>query len=100
GIDTVALRGEGFELCVAEGQQVAAGDPLIRFDLDAVARRAKSLITPIVLLDEGYSLTVDAVGRLVSAGEPLMTIEGSSSSAAGAEGEGPRAERRIKVPLA
>ena len=34
GIDTVALKGEGFEALVREGQRVSAGDPLLRFDLD------------------------------------------------------------------
>ncbi len=49
GIDTVALRGEGFELLVADGAPVRAGEPLLRFDLDLVARRAPSLVTPVLL---------------------------------------------------
>ncbi len=32
GLDTVMLNGEGFELLVKEGDQVKAGDSLIRFD--------------------------------------------------------------------
>ena len=51
GIDTVALGGEGFELQVREGTRVKAGDVLMRFDLDLLAQRAKSLLTPIIVTD-------------------------------------------------
>jgi multiphosphoryl transfer protein len=43
GIDTVALNGEGFELHVAQGSRVKAGERLLTFDLDLLARRATSL---------------------------------------------------------
>ena len=32
GIDTVAMKGDGFEYLVKEGQKVSAGTPLIKFD--------------------------------------------------------------------
>src|SRR5215831_12392811 len=38
GIDTVELGGRGFELLVAPGQRVRTGEPLLRFDLDLLAR--------------------------------------------------------------
>src|ERR671910_652473 len=43
GIDSVALGGEGFEMLVSAGARVRRGDPLLSFDLDALARRAKSV---------------------------------------------------------
>ena len=43
GIDTVGLAGEGFEMRVRKGERVRVGDLLVRFDLDAVARRAPSM---------------------------------------------------------
>ncbi|MEA3196353.1 MAG: multiphosphoryl transfer protein, partial [Gammaproteobacteria bacterium] len=42
GIDTVQLGGRGFEARVRPGAFVRPGDELIRFDLDVVARGAKS----------------------------------------------------------
>lgn len=36
GIDTVNMKGEGFEVLVKEGQQVAAGDILVKFDKELV----------------------------------------------------------------
>ena len=38
GIDTVALGGEGFQVHVRKGDRVRAGDLLLTFDLDRVAR--------------------------------------------------------------
>jgi phosphoenolpyruvate-protein phosphotransferase len=49
GIDTVELKGRGFEPRVRLGQIVEAGQELIRFDLDTVARGAKTLLTPVVV---------------------------------------------------
>ena len=46
GLDTVLLRGAGFHPAVKAGQQVRAGDVFLRFDVDAVARRARSLTRP------------------------------------------------------
>ena len=56
GIDTVHLGGRGFEARVKPGARVQAGEELIRFDLDVVARGAKSLITPIVVTADGIAL--------------------------------------------
>lgn len=49
GLDTVAMRGEGFAPQVALGAKVRVGDPLIEFDLDEVATNAKSLLTEVVI---------------------------------------------------
>jgi phosphocarrier protein FPr/phosphocarrier protein len=49
GIDTVALGGEGFQVHVRKGDRVRAGDPLLTFDLDRVARTAPSLMTPVII---------------------------------------------------
>src|SRR5690348_18120257 len=53
GLETVALGGAGFEARVKEGDRVAAGDPLLRLDLDRLAEGAKSLVTPVVITDLG-----------------------------------------------
>ena len=49
GIDTVALKGEGFTPRVKVGDMVEVGAPLIDFDLDFVATHAKSLLTQIII---------------------------------------------------
>ncbi|MBS0373918.1 MAG: phosphoenolpyruvate--protein phosphotransferase [Proteobacteria bacterium] len=76
GIDTVKLAGRGFEAHVRAGQRVAAGDRLLSFDLDAVARMAPSLLTPVVATSPAGSLTIRprAAGP-VRAGAPLYDVE-------------------------
>src|SRR5690625_389162 len=48
GIDTVKLKGEGFETLINEGDTVEAGQPLLKVDLDYIEANATSIITPIV----------------------------------------------------
>jgi phosphocarrier protein FPr len=75
GIDTVDLRGDGFRSLVRDGQRVRTGDPLIRFDRDAVSRRVPSLYTPVVLVGgDGLTVLERTVGREVAAGAFLMAI--------------------------
>ncbi|MBO9499113.1 MAG: phosphoenolpyruvate--protein phosphotransferase [Novosphingobium sp.] len=76
GLETVALEGAGFAPKVTAGDRVAAGDALIGFDLEGIAPRVKSLITPVVVASEGYVLRLDAPGRLVAAGEAVATLSG------------------------
>src|SRR6476620_12530833 len=45
GIDTVSLKGAGFTPRVKVGDKVESGAPLIDFDLDQIATKAKSLLT-------------------------------------------------------
>jgi len=48
GIDTVNLKGEGFETLIHEGDAVEVGQPLLKVDLSYIQENATSTITPIV----------------------------------------------------
>jgi len=75
GIDTVGLAGEGFELHVRQGQQVRAGDRLLSFDIDLLARRAKSLLTPVIVLEGGgFTVSRRIQDREVQVGDVLMEL--------------------------
>jgi multiphosphoryl transfer protein len=75
GIDTVQLAGRGFEARVKVGQVVHAGQELIRFDLDIVARSAKSLMTPIVVAaNDGVTLRNRRSPGIIKAGDTLFEI--------------------------
>lgn len=101
GLETVALGGKGFTAKVAAGQRVDPGDPLIAFDLDAVAQNARALITPVVLASEGYLLTLEATGRLVEAGASVARIaRAQPREAARAAAAEERFEREVTVAAA
>jgi multiphosphoryl transfer protein len=74
GIDTVQLGGRGFDPRVKPGARVKAGDELIRFDLNVVARGAKSLMTPIVVTSDGAIFQDRRGPGLVRAGEILFAV--------------------------
>lgn len=75
GLDTVMLKGEGFTPLVAIGQTVSRGDPLIRFDLDAVAQAATSLITPVIVTNaEAFAISRRTTDSAIGACEALMTL--------------------------
>ena len=97
GIDTVNLKGEGFDLVVAPGDRVKQGAVLLRFDLDRLARKAPSLVTPIVLASEG-KVVARARSGPIAVGEFLMEVEGGVARAAG--GAAPEQHlRRYRVPF-
>lgn len=76
GIDTVKLQGEGFESLVKEGDQVEAGQPLLKVDLDFIKANAPSIITPIVFtnLKEGQQVTLKSPGKVNRNDEDIIGI--------------------------
>jgi multiphosphoryl transfer protein len=78
GIDTVQLGGRGFVASVRPGAQVKTGDLLIRFDLDIVARAAKSLMTPIVVTSDGMILQNRHASGLTNTGDLLFEVIGEN----------------------
>jgi multiphosphoryl transfer protein len=83
GIDTVLLGGKGFVARVKPGARVQSGEELIRFDLDLVARGAKSLMTPIVVTSDGAVITNRRASGAVRAGELLFQVDGAVAGVAG-----------------
>lgn len=100
GLDTVDLEGEGIEVQVASGTRVLAGDTLWHFDADLLARRALSLITPMVITNaEHWHCELScAPGQLVDRLTPLMTLIPISMSLD--EAQQPVNERHAQVTLA
>ena len=75
GLDTVALRGEGFHPVVKNGDSVRAGDPLLRFDIDLVARRARSLLTEMVITNmDVVSALRPRSGRVVGGRDVVLEV--------------------------
>ncbi len=53
GVDTVDMKGDGFEYLVKEGENVAAGTPLIRFDRDKIKAAGHPDTTVCVITEQG-----------------------------------------------
>lgn len=75
GIDTVKMRGEGFELIAAEGDSVSAGDPILTYDPAAIAAAGYSDIVPVVVMDSAPdSVEATTIGSDVSVGDLLFEL--------------------------
>ncbi|HEU4626558.1 MAG TPA: phosphoenolpyruvate--protein phosphotransferase [Steroidobacteraceae bacterium] len=103
GVDTVALNGAAFATHVEVGARVSAGAPLLTFDLDVLAQRAKSVLTPIIVTDEvPFSIVRRTTDRAVRVGELIMELApaGAAASAdANAAGLGSAHVLNLRVPL-
>ncbi|HOB48441.1 MAG TPA: glucose PTS transporter subunit IIA [Mycobacterium sp.] len=75
GIDTVQLKGEGFDVKVTKGQKVTAGTPLVTFDRTIIEEAGYSLVTPVIVLNgrKFGSVTAAAEGT-VAVGDPLLRL--------------------------
>jgi phosphocarrier protein FPr/phosphocarrier protein len=100
GLDTVGLGGVGFTPHVADGQRVAAGELLIAFDLDRLARTAKSLITPVVVTNgEAFALVSAVRDQAVIAGAALLELRATGATSV-SEAQAATASRALLLPLA
>lgn len=76
GIDTVELKGEGFEVLVENGQRVKKGEPMLKLDLDYITENAPSIVTPVVCteLEENQKVRLLKEGD-IRAGQALFAVD-------------------------
>jgi phosphoenolpyruvate-protein phosphotransferase len=76
GIDTVKLKGEGFEPLVEVGQSVEQGDNLIKFSADTLAQKAKSLLSMVIFTNEDMiqKLTLEE-GMVETGADQIASVE-------------------------
>jgi multiphosphoryl transfer protein len=72
GVDTVTLNGRGFTARVSQGDRVAAGQPLISFDADLIARSAPSLLTQVLVTNRERIRGMTVATGLVDAGRSVI----------------------------
>ncbi|GAA4070590.1 glucose PTS transporter subunit IIA [Microbacterium laevaniformans] len=76
GIDTVNLKGEGFDVKVKNGDRVETGTPLVTFDRAVIEKAGYPLITPVIVLNGDTFDTVDPVALgPVTHGSPLLDVQ-------------------------
>lgn len=99
GIDTVALGGEGFTAHVAVGDRVRTGQKLLDFDLDLLARKARSLLTPVLVLEApGIQLLQRTLDQSIAVGEPLLQASAPATQQESTK-LGDTVSRELPVPL-
>lgn len=87
GIDTVALAGQGFETLVQAGMRVQRGQPLLKFDLDILARGAKSLVTPVLITNgDRFAVSASYVGRSVDIEDVVLEVRSVAAAVDSAAG--------------
>lgn len=74
GVDTVNLKGEGFETFVEENQKVKVGDKLVKMDVEFIEKNAKSSMPIVVFTNLAEDESVKIVEGNVKVGE-LNKIE-------------------------
>ncbi|WP_244834010.1 PTS glucose transporter subunit IIA [Clostridium sp. BJN0001] len=75
GLDTVSLKGEGFEQLAQQGDKVKAGQPIIKIDRNFIKEKGFSLITPVLITN------VDKVSEI----KPFENIDAKSGETVVAE---------------
>lgn len=76
GLDTVTLKGEGFEVLVSSGDKVTVGTPLLNINRDIFIQKGISLITPIVVCNSAdHPISNKSLNKTAIAKEtPLFEI--------------------------
>ena len=75
GLDTVNLEGKGFDVKVAKGDRVRAGDVLVRVDRSVVEAAGYSLVTPVIVTNTAKFSSVELVAPgSVASGAPLLRV--------------------------
>lgn len=83
GMDTVNLQGKGFETLVDKGDEVKAGDELVKFDIDEIHSAGYIVTTPIVVTNSKDYEKVSVVCQgEVKVGQEILDLEGATEKEA------------------
>ena len=75
GLETVALKGEGFEAHVESGDQVKKGDLLLSMDLEKIKSQGYDIISPVVVCNtDDYTDVSGVLLEKVEPGDQIIKI--------------------------
>lgn len=75
GLDTVNLKGKGFEAHVKAGDHVKKGDLMLTVDLDFLKGEGYDIITPVVVCNtDEYASVTGIAGKDVVSGDDIVEI--------------------------
>ena len=76
GIDTVKLGGKHFTYLVNEGDKVRKGQPLIRFDIEAIKAEGYPVTTPLIVCNtDDYAAVAAKASGTVKQGDALLELK-------------------------
>ncbi|WP_417098247.1 glucose PTS transporter subunit IIA [Faecalibacterium sp.] len=76
GIDTVKLGGKHFTYLVNEGDKVRKGQPLIRFELEAIKAEGYPVTTPLIVCNtDDYAAVAAKASGAVKQGDALLELK-------------------------
>ena len=76
GIDTVKLGGKHFTYLVSEGDKVKKGQPLIRFELEAIKAEGYPVTTPVIVCNtDDYAAVAAKASGTVKQGDALLELK-------------------------
>ena len=76
GIDTVKLGGKYFTYLVNEGDKVKKGQPLIRFELEAIKAEGYPVTTPLIVCNtDDYAAVAAKASGAVKQGDALLELK-------------------------
>ena len=76
GIDTVKLGGKHFTYLVNEGDKVRKGQPLIRFDIEAIKAEGYLVTTPLIVCNtDDYAAVAAKASGTVKQGDALLELK-------------------------
>lgn len=76
GIDTVKLGGKHFTYLVNEGDKVKKGQPLIRFELEAIKAEGYPVTTPLIVCNtDDYAAVAAKASGAVKQGDTLLELK-------------------------
>ena len=93
GLETVGLKGEGFEILVKEGDTVKEGQPVAKVDLDLIRARGLNTITSIVLTGGADDMELNCAEGIAAAGKTsVLTLTSKEAQPAEAAEAAPAAK--------
>lgn len=76
GIDTVKLGGKHFTCLVNEGDKVKKGQPLIRFELEAIKAEGYPVTTPLIVCNtDDYAAVAAKASGTIKQGDALLELK-------------------------
>ena len=76
GIDTVKLGGKHFTYLVNDGDKVKKGQPLIRFELEAIKAEGYPVTTPVIVCNtDDYAAVAAKASGTVKQGDALLELK-------------------------